>query len=137
MRGCSRKGGTVSRASPASMARSVLAFGPLARQEADEQGDIGFLVEMEPGLSLLDPGWLHHELEQLPGRHADVVTARGLKPRIRKRVLREAPPAARRPGQIPSSGQPRSHFRALFPHSGGTVALPHKAPKNGHHRRAM
>jgi hypothetical protein len=33
-----------------------------------------------------------YDLEQLLGRRVDVVTERGLKPRIRERVLREAVP---------------------------------------------
>ena len=82
-------------------ARSILAFGSFARQEADNQGDIDFLVETEPGRSPLDPGWLQHELERLPGRHADVVTARGLKPRTRERVLHEALPLQENPGKYP------------------------------------
>jgi predicted nucleotidyltransferase len=71
-------------------ARNVRVFGSLARGEADEQSDIDFLVEMEPGRSLLDLGGLQYELEQLLCRKVDVVTERGLKARIRERVLREA-----------------------------------------------
>jgi len=71
-------------------ARNVRVFGSLARGEADEQSDIDFLVEMEPGRSLLDLGGLQYELEQLLCRRVDVVTERGLRARIRERVLREA-----------------------------------------------
>ena len=34
-------------------ARNIRVFGSLARGEADEKSDIDFLVEMEPGKSLL------------------------------------------------------------------------------------
>ena len=44
------------------------------------------------GRSLMDLGGLQMELESLLGRRVDVVTARGLKARIRERVLREAVP---------------------------------------------
>ncbi|HEX9660423.1 MAG TPA: nucleotidyltransferase family protein [Rhodothermales bacterium] len=71
-------------------AHSVRVFGSVARGEADAQSDIDFLVELEPGRSLLDLGGLQYELESLLGCRVDVVTERGLKTRIRERVLREA-----------------------------------------------
>lgn len=71
-------------------ARNVRVFGSVARGEADEQSDIDFLVDMEPGRSLLDLGGLLMDLHDLLGRNVDVVTERGLKPRIRERVLHEA-----------------------------------------------
>ena len=71
-------------------ARNVRVFGSLVRGEANQASDIDFLVEMEPGRSLLDLGGLQVELESLLGRRVDVVTVRGLKARIRDRVLREA-----------------------------------------------
>jgi len=73
-------------------ARNIRVFGSLARGEADEKSDIDFLVEMEPGKSLLDLGGLQYELEALLRCRVDVVTERGLKRRIRERVLREAVP---------------------------------------------
>jgi hypothetical protein len=71
-------------------ARNVRVFGSVARGEADEQSDIDFLVELEPGRTLFDLGGLQYELEQLLRCRVDVVTERGLKPRIRERALREA-----------------------------------------------
>jgi len=71
-------------------ARNVRVFGSVARGKADEQSDVDFLVEMEPGRSLLDLGGLQAELEALLGCSVDVVTEKGLKPRIRGRVLAEA-----------------------------------------------
>ncbi len=73
-------------------AREVRVFGSVARGEADRESDIDFLVELETGRSLLDLGGLQMELESLLGRRVDVVTERGLKARIRERVLREAVP---------------------------------------------
>ena len=73
-------------------ARNVRAFGSVARGEADEASDLDLLVELEPGRSLLDLGGLQFELEALLGCRVDVVTERGLKRRIRDRVLREAVP---------------------------------------------
>lgn len=71
-------------------ARNIRVFGSVARGEADEKSDIDFLVEMEPGRSLLDLGGLLMDLQEVLGRDVDVVTERGLNPRIRDRVLREA-----------------------------------------------
>jgi len=71
-------------------ARNVRVFGSVARGEADEQSDIDFLVDMESGRSLLDLGGLLVDLQDLLGQNVDVVTERGLKPRIREKVLHEA-----------------------------------------------
>lgn len=71
-------------------ARNVRIFGSIARGEADDRSDIDLLVDMDPGRSLLDMGGLLMELESLLARRVDVVTSRGLKKRIRDRVLREA-----------------------------------------------
>jgi hypothetical protein len=71
-------------------ARNIRVFGSVARGEADEKSDVDFLVEMEPGRSLLDLGGLLMDLQDVLGRNVDVVTERGLNPRIRERVLNEA-----------------------------------------------
>jgi uncharacterized protein len=71
-------------------ATTVRVFGSVARGEADENSDIDFLVELEDGRNLLDLGGLVVELRELLGRPVDVVTVRGLKDRIRARVLAEA-----------------------------------------------
>ena len=73
-------------------ASNVRVFGSVARGEADDAGDIDLLVDMEPGRSLLDLGGLLMDLEQLFGRRVDVVTERGLRTRIRDRVLEETVP---------------------------------------------
>ena len=73
-------------------ARNVRIFGSLARGEAAESSDIDVLVDLEPGRSLFDLGGLLMELQNLLGRNVDVVTERGLRTRIRDRVLREAVP---------------------------------------------
>jgi predicted nucleotidyltransferase len=73
-------------------ARNVRVFGSVARGEADDESDLDFLVEMEPGRSVLDLGGLLMDIQGLLGRSVDVVTENGLKERIRERVLREAIP---------------------------------------------
>src|SRR3989338_5232177 len=71
-------------------ARNVRVFGSAARGEARPDSDVDFLVDMEPGRSLLDMGGLLMDLRDLLGLEVDVVTEHGLKPRIRERVLKEA-----------------------------------------------
>jgi len=73
-------------------ARNVRIFGSVARAEDDERSDLDFLVEMEPGRSLLDHAALLLDLEQLLGCKVDVLSERGLKARMRERVLSEARP---------------------------------------------
>jgi hypothetical protein len=73
-------------------ARNVRVFGSVARREAGEASDIDFLVDLKPGRSLLEHAALSIELERLLDRRVDIVTEKGLRPRIRDRVLREAAP---------------------------------------------
>jgi predicted nucleotidyltransferase len=71
-------------------ARNIRVFGSVARGDADERSDVDFLVDLDPGRSLFDLAGLLVDLEDLLGRPVDVVTVRGLKSRIRARVLAEA-----------------------------------------------
>jgi predicted nucleotidyltransferase len=73
-------------------ARNVRVFGSVARGEADAESDVDVLVDMESGRSLLDMGGLLMDLQDLLGCRVDVVTERGLRERIRERVLQEAIP---------------------------------------------
>ena len=71
-------------------AKNVRIFGSVARGEADAVSDLDVLVDLEPGRSLLDLGGLLMDLQDLLGRKIDVVTEKGLRARIRERVLKEA-----------------------------------------------
>jgi hypothetical protein len=73
-------------------ARNVRVFGSVARGESDADSDVDFLVEMEPGRTLFDLSGLLLDLESLLNVHVDVVTERGLRPKVRERVLSEALP---------------------------------------------
>ena len=73
-------------------ARNVRVFGSVARGEADADSDVDFLVDLDPGRSLLDLGGLLMALQEYLGRSVDVITEPGLRDRIRRRVLREAVP---------------------------------------------
>lgn len=73
-------------------ASNVRVFGSVSRGEARADSDIDFLVDLEHGRSLLDLGGLLMDLQELLGCRVDVATEKGLRPRIRERVLREALP---------------------------------------------
>jgi len=73
-------------------AQNIRIFGSAARGDAHPGSDVDLLVELQPGRSLFDLGGLATDLESLLGCHVDVVTEKGLRERIRERVLREAVP---------------------------------------------
>ena len=70
--------------------RRVRVFGSVARGTDDERSDVDFLVELAPDRSLLDLGGFLYEVRSLLGAEVDVVTEKGLRKRIRERVLAEA-----------------------------------------------
>ena len=71
-------------------ARNVRVFGSTARGEARSDSDVDFLVELEEGRSLFDLGGLLMELQTLLGVAVDVVTERGLRGRMKEKVLEQA-----------------------------------------------
>ena len=71
-------------------ARRVRVFGSVARGEAQVWSDIDLLVEAGSSTTPWFPGGLVSDLEELLGRHVDVVTEQALHPALRDRVLREA-----------------------------------------------
>lgn len=73
-------------------ASNVRIFGSVARGEAKPDSDVDFLVELEPGRSLLDRVALIQDLEDLLGTKVDVATDKGLRDRVRERILNEAVP---------------------------------------------
>ncbi|MCX6346213.1 MAG: nucleotidyltransferase family protein [Armatimonadetes bacterium] len=73
-------------------AYNVRLFGSVARGNAGPDSDVDVLVDVEQGRSLLDLGGMLMELQELLGCNVDVVTEKGLRERIRERVLKEAVP---------------------------------------------
>lgn len=71
-------------------ARKVRVFGSVVRGTAGRGSDVDFLVEMDEGRSLLDHSALILELERLLKRPVDVASERGLRPSLRKEVLKDA-----------------------------------------------
>lgn len=72
-------------------AKNIRIFGSVARGEADHESDIDFLIDYDlDQITPWFPAGLLIDLEGLLGFKVDVVTERGLKPRIKERVLAEA-----------------------------------------------
>jgi len=71
-------------------AREVRVFGSVARSEARPDSDVDFLVTFDKGRSLLDHAGLLLDLQELLGIDVDVVSERGINPRIRDLILKEA-----------------------------------------------
>jgi predicted nucleotidyltransferase len=77
-------------AAAANGASNVRVFGSVARGEDDERSDVDFLVQFEPGRTLLDIVRLETRLEGLLGRRVDVATESSLAEPVRSKALREA-----------------------------------------------
>ena len=73
-------------------ASGLRVFGSVARGEDRPDSDVDFLVNFEPGASLLDLIGLQQEIEAVLGRRVDIVTADGVSPFLRDRILKEAMP---------------------------------------------
>ena len=86
----SDKRDAVLRAAARHGASNVRVFGSVARGDAHPESDVDFLVDLEPGRSLLDHAALIVDLEDILCRPVDVATPSALRPSIRDRVLREA-----------------------------------------------
>jgi predicted nucleotidyltransferase len=72
-------------------AYNVRVFGSVARGEADEKSDIDFLIDYDiDKITPWFPVGLIHDLQDFLGKKVDVVTANGLKERIKERVFQEA-----------------------------------------------
>jgi len=67
-------------------------FGSVARGDARPDSDEDFLVKFAPGTTLLRHAAFERELQELLGCKVHVVSERGLRPRVRQRVLSEAVP---------------------------------------------
>jgi len=80
------------RVAAAHHARNLRIFGSVARGESDDASDIDFLAELTEGCGLLHHAAMIRELQELLGRKVDVVSDKGLRPRVRDQVMREAVP---------------------------------------------
>jgi uncharacterized protein len=73
-------------------ATNVRVFGSFARGTAGPASDVDFLVDLEPGRSLLDQVALIRDLGALLGHRVDVTTPAALHPLLADRILAEAHP---------------------------------------------
>ena len=71
-------------------ASNVRLFGSVARGAAHAGSDIDLLVDLDDSVSLIGLAGLQRELEELLGRHVDVVPAEQLKAGLRADVEAEA-----------------------------------------------
>ena len=71
-------------------ARNVRVFGSIARGDDHQESDLDFLVDIEPGRTLLDVIALEQDLQQLLGKKVEVLTEGGLSPYLQQRILAEA-----------------------------------------------
>ncbi len=71
---------------------NIRVFGSVVRGDTNQDSDIDFLIDLGENLSPWFPVRLIRDLENLLGRKVDIVTEKGLKERIRERVLKEAVP---------------------------------------------
>jgi len=72
--------------------RNVRLFGSMARDDATNESDVDFLVDLEEGRDLFDLGELLMDLQDLLHRKVDLVTDTSLHPKIKTQILKEAMP---------------------------------------------
>lgn len=72
-------------------ARNIRIFGSVARGDAGADSDIDFLVDLEPGRTLLDLSALIVDFQELLGREVDVIEI-SQSNRVAERIMREAVP---------------------------------------------
>lgn len=71
---------------------NIRVFGSVARGENRPDSDIDFLVNLEPGRSLMDLARFLRELHTLLNYPVDVMTEAGLRSRIKTQILKDAHP---------------------------------------------
>lgn len=73
-------------------ARNVRVFGSIVRGEEGPDSDIDFLVDMEPGRSLLDLIAFEQDVADLLGCRVDALSEGGVHHHLRDRIFQEAVP---------------------------------------------
>lgn len=71
-------------------ADNIRLFGSVARGEDRSDSDIDFLVDFQPGSTLLDQVALIDELSNKLGRKVDVVSSRALNRHLSQKIQQEA-----------------------------------------------
>ena len=68
----------------------IRVFGSVAREQENKNSDVDFLINMERGRSLFDMAKLQCDLENLLHKTIDLVSERGIYPKLRESILGEA-----------------------------------------------
>lgn len=74
-------------------------FGSVARGDQREDSDLDIIARFDPGRSLFDQGALLMDLQDLLGIQVHVISERGMRPRFREHVLKEAAQGNREPSR--------------------------------------
>jgi uncharacterized protein len=69
---------------------SIRVFGSVARGEAGPESDVDFLIDAGHDVTPWFPAGFVADLQDLLGRHVDVVETCALRPRLRPQILAEA-----------------------------------------------
>jgi len=72
--------------------RNLRVFGSVASGLDTEKSDIDFLVDTEPGVTLLIIGGMYSELEQLLGSRFDLITSGSIPEDLKAEILEKARP---------------------------------------------
>jgi predicted nucleotidyltransferase len=70
--------------------KSIALFGSVVREEATPDSDVDILVEFGKPVGLFTFLRLQYHLEELMGKHADMITPAALRRQLRDRILQEA-----------------------------------------------
>lgn len=72
--------------------KNIRVFGSVVSGKADEKSDIDLLVSLTRGVTLVKMSALRRELEDVLGCKVDLISDKGLRERIKDKVLSEAVP---------------------------------------------
>ena len=78
----------------ANKALNIRVFGSVSREQATDNSDIDFLIDVGEGQNLIDFIRLKQELEDLLGHEVDLAPSNGLREGMRESILNDAIPIA-------------------------------------------
>lgn len=64
-------------------------FGSMARGDSTEESDVDIIVEFKGEKSLLDLAGLKLDIEEVLGKHVDVLTYKSIHPMLKDKILAE------------------------------------------------
>lgn len=78
----------------ANKALNIRVFGSVSREEAKDDSDIDFIIDVGEGQNLIDFIKLKQELEDLLGHEVDLAPSTGLREGMRESILNDSIPIA-------------------------------------------